>query len=291
MMSRIIWPLLAVLAFTTGCEQTGQSKALDGSSSDNSNAASVGTPSELVAYTPSDAEAFAGSWESVSDDGTKTETAELQILDGNVTGTLRSLERGYYSGRVKVTAEIALRGTPNDGGLDVKAWDAENGSEETAVSGRAMRRGDYLIVRIGDGETDYARPGETLVTSAEGSREATALANAIAGRVYSASTQASGRGAFVGNRVKLALCGDGTIAYDVSDLASTGGVDGVDAGDATSRRGQWGIVLLAGSPVVRANWAGTGSSYSLTRYFRVIPAPSGSSAFIDGTELPVSGSC
>jgi hypothetical protein len=286
-----IRPLLTTILFAFGCEQGGQSNSLDGSGKAEGDGTSSTTPSELVAYTQSDAQGFAGSWESVSDDGTKTETADLQLLDGNITGTLRSLERGYYSGRVKVTAEIALRGVSRDGGLDISAWDAETGSAEAAVSGRAMRRGDYLIVRIGDGETDYARPGETLVRSAEGSAEATSLANAIAGRIYSSSTQASGRGAFVGNRVKLALCGDGTIAFDVSDLASTGGADGVDMGDATSRRGQWNIVLLAGSPVVRANWAATGSSYSLTRYFRVVPAPGGSTAFVDGTELPVAGSC
>jgi hypothetical protein len=162
----------------------------------------MSSPTELVAYTPSDVGAFVGSWEAVSDDGTKTETAELQLSDGAITGRLRSLERGYYSGRVTVTAEIALRGTPNDGGLDISAWDAETGSANAAVSGRAMRRGEYLIIRIGDGETDYARPGETLVRSAEGSAEAVALANAIGGRIYSSSTQASGRGAFVGNRVR-----------------------------------------------------------------------------------------
>jgi hypothetical protein len=76
----------------------------------------------------------------------------------------------------------------------------------------------------------------------------------------------------------------------VSDLASTG-AGGVDMGDATSRRGQWGVVLLAGAPVVRAHWNGTGSSYSLTRYFRVQPHADGSGARIDGTELPAAGSC
>ncbi len=81
------------------------------------------------------------------------------------------------------------------------------------------------------------------------------------------------------------------MAFDVSDLASTGGADGVDMGDATSRRGQWGVVLLAGVPVVRANWNGTGSSHSLTRYFRVQPNTDGSGARIDGTTLPATGSC
>jgi hypothetical protein len=249
------------------------------------------TETEDEAFTPSGPEGFTGSWEAVSDDGTNTETAELELSDGMITGIVRSLERGYYSGRVTVNAEVVVRGTPRAGGLDLRAWDAQKGSPETAVTGRAGRRGEYLILRIGDGETGYARPGVPVISSAEGSAAAARLAQAIAGRIYSASTQASGRGAFVGNRVRLALCADGNIAFDVSDLASTGGAGGVDMGDATSRRGQWSVVLLAGTPVVRAHWNGTGSSYSLTRYFRVQPHADGSGAGVDGTQLPVTGSC
>src|SRR6185503_2485531 len=48
---------------------------------------------------------FAGSWEAVSDDGTAKETAELEVNDGVVIGVLRTMERGYFSGNVKVTAE------------------------------------------------------------------------------------------------------------------------------------------------------------------------------------------
>jgi hypothetical protein len=242
-------------------------------------------------FTPSRPEEFVGSWEAVSDDGTNSETAKLELADGAVTGIIRSLERGYYSGRVTVNSEVSLRGTPRDGRLDVRAWNAQSGNPENAVAGRAVRRGDFLILQIGDGETGYARPGIPVVRSAEGSPEAASLAQAIAGRVYSASTQSSGRGAFVGNRVRLALCSDGNIAFDVSDLASTGGAQGVDIGDATSRRGQWGVVLRAGTPVVRAQWTGTGSSYSLTRYFRVQPHKDGSGARVDGTDLPAAGSC
>jgi hypothetical protein len=109
--------------------------------------------------------------------------------------------------------------------------------------------------------------------------------------VFSSSSQSSGRGAFVGNRVRLALCSDGSIAFDVSDLATTGGTDAVDIGNATSRRGTWTVVLRAGLPVVRAQWNGTGSSYSLTRYFRIQPNANGSVALVDGTELGASGSC
>ena len=242
-------------------------------------------------FTPSGPEEFAGSWEAVSDDGTQTETAEFELVDGALTGIIRTLERGYYSGRVRVTAEAHLRGTSRGGGLDVRAWDAQSGSEENAVAGRAVRRGDFLVLRIGDGETGYARPGVAIVRSAEGSPEAASLAQAIIGRTYSASTQSVGRGAFVGRRVRLALCSDGNIAFDVSDLASTGGAEGVDIGDATSRRGKWDVVLRAGAPVVRAQWNGTGSSYSLTRYFSVQPHKDGSGARVDGTDLPVAGSC
>ncbi len=249
------------------------------------------SPMEDESFTPSAPEAFAGSWEAVSDDGTRSETAELELSDGIVAGTIRSLERGYYSGRVTVNAEVAVRGTPRGGGLDLQAWNTRNGSSETAVTGRAVRRGEFLILTIGDGETGYARPGVPIVQSAEGSAAAAALAQTVAGRIYSASTQSSGRGAFVGSRVRLALCADGSIEFNVSDLASTGGADGVDMGDATSRRGTWNVVLLAGTPVVRAQWRGSGSSYSLTRYFRVHPTAGGSSARIDGTDLPATGSC
>ncbi|MGK2962657.1 MAG: hypothetical protein ACSLFK_11000 [Gemmatimonadaceae bacterium] len=242
-------------------------------------------------YDASRPEDFAGSWEAASDDGTNIETAEIEVSGLTVTGLLRSLERGYYSGRVTVTAEVAFRGTPRAGGLDLQAWDTGSGSPESAIAGRATRRGEYLVLQIGDGGTSYARPGRPLVVSAEGSAEAVALARAVAGRIYSASTQASGRGAFTGTRTRLALCGDGSIGFDVSDLASTGGADGVDMGSATSRRGQWSIVLLAGLPVVRAQWNGSGSGYSLSRYFRVQPRGDGTGARVDGTDLPVSGTC
>jgi hypothetical protein len=239
--------------------------------------------------TPSGPEDFAGKWEVVSDDGTYIETAEMEVSGQEVTGIVRSLERGYYSGRVTVKAEAALRGTPRAGGLDLVVWDVATGSPDNGVKGRALRRGEYLILQIGHNETGYARPGVSVVQTAEGSAAASKLAEQIAGRIYSASTGGSGRGAFVGSRARLALCADGSIAFDVSDLATTGGSDGVDMGSSTSRRGQWGIVLLAGAPVVQARWTGTGSSYSLTRYFRIEPTASG--ARIDGSDLPLTGRC
>jgi len=277
--------LLPTLAFAVAC---------DGPAAQDN-----GQPVEQVAelsfaedpHTAASLTDFAGSWEAVADDGTAKETAELEVNDGVVIGVLRTMERGYFSGNVKVTAEASMRGTLDDGLLDIKAWDAQTGSEETAVSGHAMRRGEYMIIRIGDSETGYARPGVSVVESAEGSSAAESLAKSIAGHVYSTSSQASGSGAFVGSRVKLALCSDGTIAFDVSDLASTGGSDAVDMGSTMSRRGEWRVVLLAGAPAVRASWNGTGSSYSLTRYFRIQPAVDGSSARIDGTILPSTGSC
>lgn len=283
-----IWSLLAATFVSLACD--GSARA-DSPASGSASPASDSTAVESESFDSSAPEAFAGSWEAVSDDGTNTETAEFELSDGGVNGILKSLERGYYSGRVTVTAEVAVQGTPRAGGLDLRAWNTQTGSPENAVSGRAMMRGEYLILRIGDGETDYARPGVPLIRSAESSAPAATLARAISGRIYSTSTQASGRGASTGSRMRLALCADGSIAYDVSDLASTGGADGVDMGSATSRRGQWGVVLLAGAPVVRAQWNGTGSSYSLTRYFRVRPNGDGSSIRVDGADLPVAGSC
>lgn len=274
-----------------GAETPVRAIASRGGSNARPDSPDASTAIDEEPFTPSGPEEFAGSWEAVSDDGTQTETAEFELVDGALTGIIRTLERGYYSGRVTVTAEAHLRGISRGGGLDVRAWDSQSGSDENAVTGRAVRRGDFLILRIGDGETGYARPGVAIVRSAEGSPEAASLAQAITGRTFSASTQSVGRGAFVGKRVRLDLCSDGNIAFDVSDLASTGGAESVDIGDATSRRGTWDVVLRAGAPVVRAQWRGTGSSYSLTRYFRVQPHKDGSGARVDGTDLPVAGSC
>ena len=232
---------------------------------------------------------FEGSWEAASDDGTNVETADIKINDAEASGILKSLERGYYSGRTTVTAEVAFLGTLHEGALKLEAWDVNNGSPQSAVAGRAFRRGEYLVIQIGTGGTSYARPGVSLVKSAEGSAPALKLANAIGGKVFSTSSQASGRGASVGSRTRLALCADGSIAFDASDVASTGGSDAVDMGSTTSRRGQWGIVLLAGLPTVKAQWEGTGSSYSLTRYFHIEPRSNG--VVVDGADLTLSGSC
>lgn len=248
-------------------------------------------PAQEESFDSSSIADFAGSWEAVSDDGTNAETAEFEITDGVANGLLRTLERGYYSGQVKVTAEVVVRGSLRNGALDLTVVDHESGALVPGVKGRAIRRGEYLDVRIGNGQSSYARPGVSLVRSAEGSTAAEKIAGAVAGRIFSSSSQAAERGAFVGSRVRVALCSDGTIAFDVSDVATTGGADGVDMGSSTSRRGNWDVVLLAGLPAVRAHWNGTGSSYSLTRYFRIQPNADGSSALIDGTELPVTGSC
>lgn len=274
--------LLVTTALVAACEPVPAAESADRSDPDA--AAQV---SEVL--TPSDPEDFAGKWEVVSDDGTYMETAEFEVAGGEVRGVVRSLERGYYSGRVTVKAEAGVRGTPRAGGLDLAAWDLATGSAESGATGRAIRRGEYLILSIGDGETAYARPGVSVVRSAEGSAAAEEFARKVAGRIYSVSNTASGRGAFVGGRVRLALCADGTVAFDVSDVATTGGADAVDMGSSMSRRGEWSVVLLADVPVVRASWNGTGSSYSLTRYFRIQPDASG--ALIDGTRLPVTGTC
>ena len=289
--------LIVLVILATACDGSaesnfsGRSDELVATNEANAaSSASLSTESEDESLTPSRPEDFTGPWEVVSDDGTNTETAELALSNGSVEGILRSIERGYYSGRVTVTAEVAVRGTPRAGGLDLQAWNTQSGSAENAISGRAVRRGDFLILRVGDGETAYARPGISVVQSAETSAAGAKLAQAIAGKIYSAGTQTSGRGAFVGERVRFAFCADGSMAFDASDLASTGS-NGVDMGETTSRRGQWGVVLLAGVPVVRATWNGTGSSYSLTRYFRVQPNATGSAARVDGTSLPATGAC
>lgn len=130
-----------------------------------------------------------------------------------------------------------------------------------------------------------------LVRAASGSRAASALEQAIRGNVYLASTQASGRGAFVGKRTRLALCSDGDIQFGTSDLATTGGADAVDFGGSSSRRGGWEIVLYAGAPALHAHWEGTGTSYSLDRYFRIVPTAGGRSITVDGTPLPLEGHC
>ena len=61
-------------------------------------------------------------------------------------------------------------------------------------------------------------------------------------------------------------------------------------GATRTRRGSWDIVLRAGAPAVRAQWQGTGTSYSLTEYFQ-IGTSAGQSAVINGRELPVTGGC
>jgi hypothetical protein len=144
-------------------------------------------------------------------------------------------------------------------------------------------------VDIGGSESGYARPGRSLVQAADASPEAAAPTRAIAGRVYSTTTQAAGRGgAIAGTRVRLALCSDGRIEYDASDVASAGGGS---MGDAVARRGAWTVVLYAGTPAVRAQWRGTGTAYSLIAYFRIRPDASGRSANVDATDLPVTGRC
>ena len=248
----------------------------------------LGPAASLQAQTqPSD---FAGQWESASDDGTEIEVVELSAAGSEVSGSLTVYERGYFSGQTSVVREIVLQGRMQRNGLAIQAWDAAANPAD-ATPGTALRRGEYLVLKIGNGESPYAPPGVELVRSAEGSAEAEALARALAGRVYSAGSQASGRGAFVGGRLRIAFCADGRMEYDFSDLASApdGSGGSMDMGSTRTRRGGWQIVLRGGEPVVRAEWAGTGSSYSLSEYFRVRPA--GNGAVIDGREMAVHGEC
>ena len=245
---------------------------------------------------PTDAHAqgargFAGRWELTSDDGTSQEVVELETAGARVRGTLTALTRGYFSGRTTVDRVLRLGGAVQGGVLRLRLWDAE-GSESDAVPLSGALRGEYLVLRGADGsESGYARPGTPLVRDASGSAEAAALATALRGRVYARTSQAGGRGgAMAGGRVRLALCADGSIAYDASDVATTGGgTSGGDIGSTMSRRGGWDVVLVAGAPAVRARWRGTGTSYSLTGYFKVVPDATG--ATVDGVRLPLAGRC
>lgn len=233
---------------------------------------------------------FSGAWEFTTDDNTYTERLELTISSGRVRGSFTALRRGYFSNRVSTEAELRVEGAAHDGRLDLRMIDPSSGN---AVSAQARRRGAYLVLRGGGRETGYARPGTPLVQSAEGSADAEALQRALAGHVYSTSSQAGGRGAFVGGRTKLALCANGDIAYDASDVATTGTAPGgaVDMGSSVSRRGRWSVVLYAGAPTVMARWQGTGTSYSLTAYFDVRPAEDGQSVELSGQQLRAAGGC
>jgi hypothetical protein len=239
------------------------------------------------------ADAFAGRWEAANDDQTTTEVVELSISSNSVSGSITTLERGYFSGRITVKDVLHLQGALEGAQLVIRFWDAQ-GSEANAQAGRFTLRNGYLVLQIGQREYGYARPGTPLVQSAENSPEAAVLARAITGRVYEVKSQVNGRGAMVGGRKRLAVCSDGRLEYDFSDLASTPGAlpgGGVDFGSTVTRRGAWSIVLRAGKPVLLGRWQGTGTSYSLTEYFDIVPAADGRSAVVDGVSLPVVGQC
>lgn len=236
---------------------------------------------------------FGGRWEAANEDQTSTEVVELAISGTSVSGTVATLERGYFSGRVTVKDALQFRGTLQGAQLTIRIWDAQ-GRESDAQSGSFALRSGYLVLRIGPREYGYARPGVPLVQNGENSAAAEALARAISGRVYEIKSQVDGRGATIGGRRRLAVCSDGRLEFDFSDLASTrGSLPGrnVDFGDTVTRRGTWSIVLRAGKPVLRGQWQGTGTSYSLTEYFDIVPASDGRSAVVDGVSLPVAGKC
>ena len=218
---------------------------------------------------------------------------ELAASSTGVSGSITTLERGYFSGRVTVKDALQLRGSLESDGFAVRVW-ADQQSESDARSGTLFLRNGYLVLRMGQREYGYARPGTPLVQSAEGSPEAAALSRAIAGRIYEVKSQTSGRGAMIGGRKRLAVCSDGRLEYDFSDLASTPGTGsggGHDLGSTVTRRGTWNIVLRAGKPVLLGRWQGTGTSYSLTEYFDIVPAADGRSALVDGVSVPVTGKC
>ena len=245
------------------------------------------TPAEASFQSPS----VAGQWQFKNDDGTYEERLELTVTGDQLRGTLEAYEHGYFSRRTTNTASLRIEGTVRNGRVTGRLIDASSGTGRDA---EFSRRGAYLVLRSGGRTTGYARPGTPLVQDGEGSPEALALAKALVGRIYQSGTQASGRGSFVGGRLRLALCENGEIAYDESDLASVPGASpGATSsmGSSMSRRGRWTVVLFAGAPMVMARWNGSGSSYSLTAYFDVQPAADGKSIELDGKRLPVTGRC
>jgi hypothetical protein len=254
-------------------------------------AANTGSVAAGPEHYSAQASDISGRWEYRVDDGTYEEQLELTTSGDQVRGTLNAYEHGYFSGRTKLTASLRIVGTVHDGRGSVKLVDeSSGGAHEVQIS----RRGAYLVLGTPGHFTGYARPGTPLVQDASGSADAKALARAISGNVYQTSSQASGRGGFVGGRTRLALCANGEVAYDVSDVATVPGASAgatSDMGSTMSRRGEWTIVLFAGAPAVMARWRGTGSSYSLTAYFDVRPGGDGKSVEVDGKRLAVVGRC
>jgi hypothetical protein len=234
---------------------------------------------------------FAGEWHLTAPDNSAGEQAELQISGNSLQGAITAYSRGYFTGNVTVDSRLAVQGTYRNGSFDVRLTNQQSGGTTNAT---LRMRGEYLVLIIGPNEVaGYAREGRPLESNAQNSAEAVAFVRAIQGRVYSTSQQASGRGGFVGGRVKVAFCSDGSMSYDSSNLGDTGAMPGggVSMGSTRTRRGRWSVVLYAGAPAVRANWDGTGTSYSLIEYFRVRPAADGRSAVVDGVQLPMTDSC
>jgi hypothetical protein len=234
---------------------------------------------------------FAGHWEYRVDDGTYEERLDLRVSGDQVTGTLEGFEHGYFSGRTTSKGVFRVQGTVRDGRLEARLVESSSGNAQSAM---LSRRGAYLVLTTGGRAVGYARQGTSLVQSADGSSEAQALVRAVNGKVFQVSAQTNGRGSFVGGRLRFAFCANGEMAYDESDLASTPGYtagSSADIGSSVSRRGQWGVVLYAGAPVIRAQWNGTGTSYSLTAYYEIHPARDGQSIELNGNRLPLAGRC
>jgi hypothetical protein len=248
------------------------------------------TPVPTVGFRAGTAQDFSGEWHFASADSTDQEVLELAMRGTEVTGQLAAYERGAISGRTREKARFIVRGSLANGALQLRFWNVDaSPNDATAATGRL--RGEYFIFRAGDSETGYARSGRSLVQSGAGSAEAAAYARALTGRVYSRSNQARGRGgAMVGGRLRYALCSNGAMELDASDVAVTpdGGGGG---GSTTTRRGAWSVVLYAGAPVVRAQWRGTGTSYSLIAYFHVQPEAGGRSIKVGDESLPMTGQC
>ena len=111
---------------------------------------------------------YNGRWEAANDEQTSTEVVELAIAGVAVTGSISTLERGYFSGRVTVKDVLEIQGTVDGDQLKIRFWDVQRG-ESAAQSGSFSIRNGYLVLRAGAREYGYARPGTPLVQSAENS--------------------------------------------------------------------------------------------------------------------------
>ena len=88
----------------------------------------------------------------------ETGSGALVVTSVGGTGTLTVYEHGYFSGRTRTLRELVIRGSFRQGALTLRAWD-EEADPANAVAGSALRRGEYLVLRLDSGESVYAPHG------------------------------------------------------------------------------------------------------------------------------------